>query len=402
MTTERLYYNDAYTTAFEAVVVERLTQAEHPVVVLDRSYFYPDGGGQLPDTGTLNGVRVLDVQTRDSDRAVIHILEVPLKADQVHGQIDAERRADLRLHHSGQHVLSQALSQAAHAETISVHMSLESMTIDVNRAPVSAAEVSAVEALANRIVLEDRAVRCWFPNPAELPTLGLRKLPDVSGNVRVVDMGGFDVTACGGTHVARTGEIGLIKITKLEKRGSGTRLEFKCGTRALHDYSAKNDIINRLAADLTVGYVELAESVARLRDDNKALRAELKTFHEQTLDAEARDLIAAAGTHNQYHVVVNAYEGRDVNEIKTLVQKLIAQPGTLALIGLAGEKAQLIFGRAEDVPLDVVPALKAALKMLGTDRGGGRPNLAQGGGIPADRAQIEAALAAAKAQLGVG
>ncbi len=399
MTTERLYYGDSYTFVFDAQVIEHLTYKDHPAVVLDQSYFYPEGGGQLPDTGTLNDVRVLDVQTRDSDRAVIHVLASALDAKSVHGVIDPDRRRDLMRHHSGQHVLSQALSQAAHAETVSVHMSLDSMTIDVNHALLTPAELTAVEALANRIVLEDRPVRAWFPSAAELPTLGLRKLPDVAGAVRVIDMGGFDVTACGGTHVARTGEIGLIKIVKQEKRGNGTRLEYKCALRSLTDYAEKNEVLNRLAAELTVGYTELSDSLNRLRDENKSLRAELKTLHDQALDSEARDLIAAAPTVNNRRLIVAAFSGRDVNDLKLLGQKLVANAGTIVLLGTDGERAQLIFGRAEDVSLDVVPILKAALKSLGTDRGGGRPNFAQGGGIPATLEQVTAALELAKGQL---
>lgn len=398
MSTERLYYGDAYTLTFDANVIEHLTYHEHPAVVLDRSYFYPEGGGQLPDTGTLNDVRVIDVQTRDSDRAVIHVLAAALHAEQVHGVIDGSRRRDLMRHHSGQHVLSQALLQAAQAQTVSVHMSLDSMTIDVNRPLLTPAEIRTVEALANRIVLEDRPVRAWFPDAAELPALGLRKLPDVSGALRVIDMGGFDVTACGGTHVARTAEIGLIKIIRQEKRGSGTRLEFKCAERALEDYAEKNDVINRLAADLTVAYTELPDSIARLRDENKALRAELKIFREQALDVEARDLVAAAPAQNGYHIVTSVFDRRDANDVKLLAQKIMALPNVVALLGTSGEKAQLIFGRSEDVSVDVVPLLKTALKSLGTDRGGGRPNFAQGGGIPADSAQLKAALDLAKVQ----
>src|SRR5579871_5640476 len=207
-TTQRLYYDDSYTLGFNADVIEKTTYKDRPALVLDRTYFYPEGGGQPPDTGLLNGVPVIDVQTRDADRGVLHVLEKPLTDQRVEGQIDAERRTDHMQHHSGQHILSQALSQAAHAETVSVHMSADTMTIDVKRTNLTPDEWLAVEALANRIVQENRAVRCWFPEPDELASLALRKMPDVVGKVRIVDVGGFDVTACGGTHVAHTGEIG--------------------------------------------------------------------------------------------------------------------------------------------------------------------------------------------------
>jgi alanyl-tRNA synthetase len=392
MTTERLYYDDAYTLGFDAHVVEQTTYKQRPALVLDRTYFYPEGGGQPPDTGAINGVGVIDVQTRDSDRAVLHVLENNLDDKRIEGQIDAARRFDHMQHHSGQHILSQALSQAANAETVSVHMSGDTMTIDVHRANLTPEEWLAVEELANRIVLEDRVVRTWFPEPEELASLALRKMPDVVGKVRIVDVGGFDITACGGTHVARTGEIGLIKVVRFERRGDTTRLEFKCGVRAMADYRDKNNVVNRLAAEMTVGYRELHESVKRIQVENKALRAELKAAKEQLIEAEALSLLQEAPQYKDWRIVVRAFEDRDAAEVKLLVQKLAAQPGAIALTGLSGDKAQLIFGRAENVNLDIVPVLKTALGYLKSERGGGTPGFAQGGGVPASIADVMTAL----------
>jgi alanyl-tRNA synthetase len=390
MTTERLYYDDAYTLHFEANVLEVTTHAQQPALVLDRTYFYPEGGGQPSDRGTLNGVRVRDVQTRPSDRAVLHVLESPLTAQRVIGEIDGERRRDLRSHHSGQHVLSQALERVAQARTLSVHMSETSMTIDVDRVNIAPETWEAVEALANQIVLEDRPVRAWFPTPEELVALNLRKLPEVDGKVRIVDVGGFDITACGGTHVARTGEIGIIKVVKAERRGETTRLEFKCGARALRDFQAKNEVINRLMAALTVGYWELPETVARLQEQNRALQSELRAAREQLAVHEAASLLASASSHGAYRLVARAF-ARSADEVRSLAQALVAESGVVALLGAAGEKAQLIFARSADVALDVLPLLKKALEQLG-GRGGGRPNMAQGGGASADLDQVQAAI----------
>ena len=390
MTTERLYYDDAYTLHFEANVLEVTTHAQQPALVLDRTYFYPEGGGQPSDRGTLNGVRVRDVQTRPSDRAVLHVLESPLTAQRVIGEIDGERRRDLRSHHSGQHVLSQALERVAQARTLSVHMSETSMTIDVDRVNIAPETWEAVEALANQIVLEDRPVRAWFPTPEELVALNLRKLPEVDGKVRIVDVGGFDITACGGTHVARTGEIGIIKVVKAERRGETTRLEFKCGERALRDFQAKNEVINRLMAALTVGYWELPETVARLQEQNRALQSELRAAREQLAVYEAASLLASASSHGAYRLVARAF-ARSADEVRSLAQALVAESGVVALLGAAGEKAQLIFARSADVALDVLPLLKKALEQLG-GRGGGRPNMAQGGGASADLDQVQAAI----------
>jgi alanyl-tRNA synthetase len=397
MTTERLYYDDAYTLHFEATVLEVTTHAQQPALVLDRTYFYPEGGGQPSDRGTLNGVRVIDVQTRPSDRAVLHVLESPLTAQRVTGAVDGARRRDLRSHHSGQHILSQALERVAQARTLSVHMSETSMTIDVDRVNIAPETWEAVEALANQVVLEDRPVRAWFPTPEELAALNLRKLPEVDGKVRIVDIGGFDITACGGTHVMRTGEIGIIKVIKAERRGETTRLEFKCGERALHDFQTKNDVVNRLTAALTVGYWELPETVARLQEQNRALQSELRAAREQLATYEAKSLLASAALHGAHRLVARAF-ARSADEVRLLAQALVAESGVIALLGAAGEKAQLIFARSADVPLDVVPLLKKALDQLG-GRGGGRPNMAQGGGASADLDQVQAAINAALTML---
>jgi alanyl-tRNA synthetase len=396
----RLYYDDAYTLSFTASVIEHITYQDQPAVVLDQSYFYPESGGQPFDTGFLNETRVVSVQVRESDQAVLHILEAPLTTNDVQGKIDAERRRDLTQHHTAQHILSAALEKAANAVTVSVRMSLDTMTIDVNRLPLNDSELLQVETLANEVVRADRPVRCWFPDPAEIPGLGLRKLPDVAGKLRVVDVAeGFDVTACGGTHVARTGEIGVIKIIKQEKFKGGARIEFKAAGRALADYAQKNALLLRLAADLTTNYTDVPAALEKLREEARSLRSELKIYKDQALEAEADSLLAQAETIGAYRVISRGYENRALDDVKFLSARLLAQPGMIALLGVAGDKAQLIFGRSENVALDVVPALRAALKELGTDRGGGRPNLAQGGGVPATLTEIESALRIGKSVL---
>jgi alanyl-tRNA synthetase len=166
-------------------------------------------------------------------------------------------------------------------------------------------------------------------------------------------------------------------VVRFERRGDTTRLEFKCGQRALRDYRDKNDVINRLVSDMTVGYWELPDAVKRLRDENKALQSELKAAREQLSETEALSMLSAASTHGGW---------------KILAQKLTTRPGTIVLFGIAGEKAQLLFGRADDVSVDMAQLLKTTLTVLNSDRGGGRPNFAQGGGVPANLEAIMAAI----------
>ena len=199
--------------------------------------------------------------------------------------------------------------------------------------------------------------------------------------------------------MARTGEIGVIKVLKAERRGNGARLEFRCGGRALRDYRDKHEVVSGLMSALTVGHRELNDTVARLQTENKALRTELKAAREQLAEAEALALLSGAALHGSRRIVARVLEGRSAEEVRLLAQKIIAQPGAVALLAFAGEKAQLIFGRSADLPFDIVPVLKAALQTLGVERGGGRPDFAQGGGAAATAEQLEDALRAAQTAL---
>jgi len=398
MTTQRLYYSDSYTTAFDARCIEHTTLDGAPAVVLDRTYFYPTSGGQPHDTGTLNGIPVIDVAVREGDGAILHILERPLAGEQVHGEIDWARRFDYMQHHTGQHILSQAFVRLAEAETVGFHMSADSITIDLDTPALDAALIERVETLANQIVFEDRPVRAWFPDEAELAGLVLRKTPEVGGPLRVVEVADFDLNACGGTHVARTGAVGLIKIVRTERRGEALRVEFRCGGRALADYREKNAIMNQLAAALTTGYWDVPAALERLREENQALRRELRAARSALLEHQARELRAAT-PHNGAFALVTQVLDDDPQTARELVQKLIAYSQTIVLCAVAGEKAQIIAARSDDLPHDMVAALKAGLAVLGVDRGGGRPSFAQGGGVAATREALAAALAAAAESL---
>jgi alanyl-tRNA synthetase len=395
MTTQRLYYSDSYATSFQASPVERTSYLDAPAIVLDRSYFYPTSGGQPHDTGTLNGVPVRDVVVRESDGAVLHILDGEIDEPSLTGQIDWERRFDHMRHHTGQHILTQAFIRVASAETIGFHMSADSITIDLDRANLTAQQIDAAEDLANQIVAENRPVRAWYPAEDELVHLALRKVPEVAGKLRIVAVEEFDVTACGGTHVARTGEIGIVKVLRVDKRGDAARVEFRCGTRALHDYRQKNALMNQLAAELTTGYWEVPAALQRLRDENKALRRDLRSLQGDLLAYEADRLWQAADRSDGYALVGEVFEDRDVSDVRQIAQHLIAHPATVAVCGIAGEKAHLIAARSDDLPHDMVTVLKQGLGVWNIDRGGGRPSFAQGGGVAATRAEVESALQAA-------
>lgn len=392
----RLYYDDAYLREFSARVTERLTHEGRPAVILDRSAFYPTSGGQPNDTGTLSGVAVLDVAARKEDGAVIHVLAGELAEDDVTGLIDWPRRFDYMQHHSGQHILSQAFVQVARASTVGFHLGVDSITIDLDQPTLSDAAVAAVETLANEVVWADRPITARIIQPDDAEGVRIRKLPEhlLTGGLRVIDIDGFDVTACGGTHVARTGEIGVIKVLKLEKRGDKARVEFRCGGRALTDYREKNAITNTLAADLTCAIPEITQAIARLQEDFKAAQRTLKAATSQLIDYEAERLALTAPAVNGVRIVSGHFADRDFGDLRILATKLTQQPGIVALLATSGAKPQLIFARSADLKHDMNALLKAALATLPNGRGGGQAQMAQGGGS-ASPAEIGAALAAA-------
>jgi len=380
--TERLYYDAPFLTHFSARVVERLDWDGQPAVVLDRTAFYPTGGGQPHDLGTVDGVKVQDVVERPEDGAVVHLLAEDVASDQIEAEVHWPRRLDLMQQHTGQHILSAAFVARLQANTVGFHLSEDYATIDVDRAPILAGELDAVEALANDVIFEDRPVLARFVPDEEVPSLALRKPLAHEGPVRIVEIPGFDASACGGTHVRATGQVGLIKITRNERRGTETRIEFLCGRRALDDYQAKNALLMDLAREYTVGHWEVGEMVHRLSDELKETRRELRTTRDALLDAQSTALWHEGELVDAVRVIRAHFPGRTPEDLKHLAQRLVAQPLTVALLAAGGdgqEKGYFTFARSEDVELHMGTLLRQACEAVG-GRGGGRPDFAQGGG----------------------
>lgn len=397
----RRYYEDSYTTNFAARVIERMQVGDHPAVILDQTYFYPTSGGQPNDTGAINGVPVIDVISRDADGAVIHVLGGELRDDAAQGSVNWERRFDHMQQHTGQHILSQVFIEIADAKTVGFHLSADSLTIDLDKLNLAADVVNRVEDKANAVVFADRPVTARLMGMDEAGAR-MRKLPEKihTDGLRVIDIAdGWDVTACGGTHVRATGEVGLIKVLRVEKRGDKTRVEFRCGERALRVFRAQNALVNQLTALLTCAVDEIVPGITRLQDDLRAAGRDLKAVKSALLDAEAASLIAETPVTNGLRVVKQVFADREVNDARLLTTKLVQRPDVIALVGVPGEKAQLIFARGEGVAQDMNALLKAALAGI-NGRGGGNASMAQGGGVPATTEEIAQVLAAAAESLG--
>lgn len=394
---DKLYYHNAYQRTFTADVVQRFSHEGRPAVVLDQTCFYPTSGGQPADRGKLSDRDVIDVFFRESDGAIVHVLSGELWDDEVAGEIDWARRFDHMQQHTGQHVLSQAFIKVAGAATVSFHLSAESVTIDLQPAGLQPGEIERAEMLANEIIWEDRPIQIHMVSESEAHELPLRKVPDLeSDTLRLVEIEGFDLTACGGTHVARTGAIGLIKIVKLERRGEELRVYFSCGRRALLDYRQKNAIVNRLSNTLTTGYWNLEEHVDKLLEENKGTQRQLRKQQAELLRYEAAELVRETPFEKQARIISRCFVNRDGDELHGLAKALVEHDGTVALLGAAGDKAHLLFARAEDAPGQMNQLLKSALQTLDNGGGGGTATFAQGGGPPADESRIQQALNRAK------
>ncbi len=400
--TERLYYSDSYLRTFWAQVVDRLEVNSRPAVILDRTAFYPEGGGQPSDRGTLNHIEVLDVQTREADDEVLHILSAPLAEQAVTGVVDHTRRFDLMQQHTGQHILSQAFVHTSNAETVSFHLNPDpiegALTIDLSQAALTPAQIDRAEEFANTIVYEDRPVIARFVNGEELQALPLRKPPKVDGAIRIVEIHGFDWSACGGTHVARTGEVGVIKIVKAERRGAEMRIEFRCGHRALIDYRRKHQLISQLASDLTIGFWELDQAIKRIQADAKAARKQLLDADTRLQQYEARDLLNSIEPHGDFSLIAQTWFNRDAAYLKRMANLLVAQPRTVTLLGATGQSLSLVFARSKDLSIDLAALLKTAAARLG-GKGGGSPDFAQAGGPPVSEEQLATTIRWAREQL---
>ena len=342
-------------------------------VALERTAFYPTGGGQPNDIGALfpagvgapatpgtGSAGVLDVIAEDG--LIWHILAAPLAADSVTGVLDWSRRFDHMQQHTGQHILSQAFIQLADAETVAFHLGAAAGTIDLNRIDLDAAALAGVEKAANAVVDAALAVTPTFVTPEALAGIPLRKPPKVTEDIRIVQVAGYDWSACGGTHVANTAQVGLIKVVATERRGTELRVTFLCGQRARADYARLLTLAQGLVARFTTAQDDLLETVDRRAAEMQVLRKELAELEGLWVESTAATLWHEAERRGAQRVVARAVD-YSIERAKRVVQTLRAHPGAVVLLAVRAERPRLIFARADDVTLD---AARAA-----ANRGGG-------------------------------
>ena len=383
--TERLYYADSYLTSFYADVVALRSVDGGIAAVLSRTAFFPTSGGQPHDVGALDGAEVIDVL--EEGEVILHVVTRPV-AGRVHGTIDWSRRFDHMQQHTGQHILSQAALRALGAQTLSVHFGADTCTLDLDRTELTPEAAAALEDLANGVVFDDRLVHVRQVDESELPALGLRRPAKKEGLIRIVEVEEFDRSACGGTHVRRTGEVGCIKIRRWERHRGGVRLEFLCGWRALREYRWKSHLVTDLAASFTVADRDVPDAVARALTQLRAHERMVVDLRDRLLTREAADLLAAASGSPKRIAAVLPHSA---DEAAALAGKMTASASCVAIIG--AEDGRLIIARSADLVLDARAVLRQTVERHG-GRGGGRPEFAQGA-VPAD--QVAEAVQTARA-----
>jgi alanyl-tRNA synthetase len=397
--TERLYYHDSFLLGFEARVLESVEHQGRIAVVLDRTAFYPTSGGQVYDTGKLiledeREVPVAEV-AEEEDGRIYHFTPAPVEPSQpVRGVVDSARRRDHMQQHSGQHVLSAAFVRLFDAPTVSFHMGVESCTIDLAVKSLSNSQLVQAEELANEIVAEDRPVSIRFVSLDEARQLNLRKLPPKqTGQLRLIDITDFDLTACGGTHVRSTGQIGAILLRKIENVKQGVRVEFVCGLRAVaaarQDYATLTEAAGLFSAHIR----ELPQQVRKSIQESKAAGKVQHKLVDELAELQAKRLLAEAAATTP-RIVTAVFPERDATFIKLLAQKLTAsQPEAIALLASGAGQPSLVFGQSPGLKSNMGQLMKDAMAKLG-GRGGGSADMAQGG-LPSgatDMIRVESVL----------
>jgi alanyl-tRNA synthetase len=378
--TDRIYYTDPYARTFDATVISSAEVDGRAHIVLDRTVFYPTSGGQPFDTGTIGGVAVVDVIDRE-DGEVVHVASAPIAPGTVvEGSVDWTRRFDHMQQHTGQHVLSAAFDRLLSARTESFHLGAVSATVDLGR-EVSPQQIAGAEGEANRIVWEDRPVAIRFVSPEEAASLPLRKEPPRTGRLRLIDVEHYDLSACGGTHVSRTGAIGVIAISGWEKFRGGTRVEFLCGDRALRRFRAWREALSTTQRHLSVAPDEMATAVERLQGDLKALQRNVTALQEKLAVHEAAALVTKGTLIGGRMVIAEALDGWDAQALKTMaVAAATEQPTAAIALFTTSSPALVVIARGNAAGVDSSAVLKALVTQFG-GKGGGRPDLAQGGGL---------------------
>ena len=410
--TERLYYHDPFLYEFEGEITEVVPASEineRHGVFLDRTAFYPTSGGQVYDTGWMSTrdsaatsakLRVSEVVETEDGR-VVHYIEAdkpPERGTLIRGTVDASRRRDHMQQHSGQHVLSAAFIRMFNVPTVSFHMGDDYSSIDLDTPNLTLSQVQQAEQLANEVVQENRPVEIKYATQDEAQSLGLRKPPRADKEqLRLIDIQDFDLSACGGTHVRGTGQIGSILLRKFEKVRQGWRIEFVCGRRAVATARRDFSTLTDAAALFSAHIWDVPEQARKTLDEVRVARKASERLLEEIAELQAVRLLAETQSDHGRKTIVRLFTDRDLTFIRLLAQKLTRlESNVVALLASTAGQAALVFAQSKGSTFDMGGLLKDTLASLG-GRGGGSKDMAQGG-VP-NAAGIEDALKTAANKL---
>jgi alanyl-tRNA synthetase len=369
MTTERLYHRDSYLKSFEATIVGHAPDG----LILDRTAFYPEAGGQLGDRGAIGSLSVVDTQELDDGR-IVHKIEgeLPAIGSTVSATIDWARRRQHMAQHTAQHLLSGTLLDRAQAATASARLGESALTIDVTRDRIPETDLAAAEDLANDLIDDDLAIRAWFPDPGELAALKLRRDPKVAADIRVVAIGDFDFSPCGGTHCARTSQLGAIRIVGAERYKGMTRVTFVAGRRGRTELFTRDQILRGLSTTFSCGPNEVPAAIDKLRRDAETTNATI-THLRSRLAGQIADQLGRGPKGTR---IVAAIPG-DAELLRSVAAKLVAA-GYDALLACPDDTgATVVLFRAIGSTLDCGATYKLLAARAG-GRGGGKPDRAEG------------------------
>jgi len=382
MNTQFLYLTDPLTLEFETEIQERLTLPDGNLgMILTRTYFYPTGGGQEHDTGTLGNARVVDVFKGDDGESVIHVLDRNPGVGTLKAKIDADRRTRHMQHHTAQHLLSGCFQQVFDLETLSsgIH-GYTPTTIDFPDTELSQVDLNHIEKMANRIVYENRAVKSYFVPAEKIDSVPFRRPPKVEGEIRIVEIDGFDYSACGATHCPQTGMIGAIKIIRTERINQKVRVSFVAGIQAMEYFHQYQEITTTLAADLSSHPQDVVALVQKQANQLHTVEKELRQLRLTYSAFEAQDLLANAEIHGSLKVILKTFENRPVNEIRSLGNEFKAQPELVSMLAtFDGHKLVLVATCGQNTGISARELLNRQLALI-DGRGGGDDQIAQGGG----------------------
>ncbi|WP_339215702.1 DHHA1 domain-containing protein [Ornithinibacillus sp. FSL M8-0202] len=381
MKTEKLYYQDPYLGRFTASILHNGNDEQGKFyVVLDQTAFYPTGGGQPHDTGTLNDIEVYDVVEINGE--IRHYLNGTLdKGQECVGEIDWERRLDHMQQHAGQHILSAAFEEEYGYKTVSFHLGKELCSIDLATDHLTKEEALAVENIANIIIIENRPIETRWVTKDELIHYRLRKEVSVKHNIRLVIIPDFDYNGCGGTHPNSTGQVGSIEILHWEKHKKHTRLYFVCGKRVRHQLHEKHQVIQGLTVILSTPQEQLIEATKRVIEQTRELENTVKDLKLQLIDYEAASLMEKYTNQNGFRLIELVFENRTMPELQQLAKNITAK-STNTIVCFVNEtidKLQIVCACGSNVPMKMNQVLKQVLPRI-NGKGGGTDTIAQGGG----------------------